>query len=74
MIALLLAAALLAPAHPGHTEICYWKDRHQAHCAEGLYLTKKKPAAAPEVQIGKGKPCDPKGCVNFAPPRELGWY
>ena len=64
MIALLVAAALLAPAHPGHTQICYWKDRHKAHCAEGIYLTAKRPAVPIEVQLGKGQPCDARGCPN----------
>lgn len=62
--ALILAAALVAPAHTGHTEVCYWKDRHKAHCVEGFYLTEKRPLAPVEVQLGKGEPCDAKGCPN----------
>jgi hypothetical protein len=71
--ALILAAALVAPAHAGHLEVCYWKDRHKAHCVEGVYLTKKRPVLPLEVQLGKGKPCDATGCINLDPPRELGW-
>ena len=71
--ALILAAALVAPAHAGHTEVCYWKDRHKAHCVEGVYLTKKKPAAEftysedSGLWFDKGKPCDTSGCVNLEP-------
>ena len=62
--ALLLTAALVAPTHAGHSEICYWKDRHKAHCVDGFYLTKRKPVALVETQIGKGQPCDPTGCLQ----------
>jgi hypothetical protein len=62
--AVIVSGLLLAPMHPGHTEICYWKDRHKAHCVEGFYITKKKPTAISEVQIGKGKPCDSSGCID----------
>jgi hypothetical protein len=66
--ALMLMSAPTADARG----LCYWSERFEKGCRnQAVYLTKKKPPVHVEVQLGKGKPCDARGCIN--PPRELGW-
>lgn len=64
VIVLVFAFAIVFGA-PAHGRACYWSERFDKGCRnQGIYLTKKKPPAPVVVQLGKGKPCDPRGCPN----------